>query len=486
MTVSGWSTIGPSGSDAFGGRWGFHAARWTLLLGAALVTRLCFPPPTAVGFLSGVLAPVLVDGMILSLFWLILRYYRRETYAQLREMAFFAALIALIAFISAVLARVAPGRSELAPVPFAAILVTMLYNGRLSVFFSATVAILLGLQPGLRETDALFFGLIGGVAAGLGIRVVRRRKHLYVPIVVITAAYTLAAFAVGLRDGWSLHAIIASSAAGGANALVSASVAMLLVPLAESATHITTDVTLLELSDPGRPLLRRLATEAPGTWAHSLAMANLCEEGCNAVGANGLLGRVGCYYHDVGKLRAPLHFIENQATGVNPHDRLAPEQSAEIIRSHVAQGLGLAHDAGLPQVIRAFIAEHHGTMPINYFLERARGRDAGVPVDEGRFRYPGPRPRSAETAVAMLADTVEASVRLLHDPTLDHVRETITDLVDEKITSGQLSEAPLTLRDLGLVREAFVRTLTGMYHSRIDYPRPSGPVATGFPHAQSA
>src|SRR5574341_558011 len=186
---------------------------------------------------------------------------------------------------------------------------------------------------------------------------------------------------------------------GAANGLVSAALATIALPVFEAAARVTTDLTLLELSDPNQPLLRRLAMEAPGTYAHSVAMANLCEAACNAIGANGLLARVGCYYHDIGKLKRPQFFVENQGHGANPHDKLKPDVSAGIIRAHVKEGIALAEEHRLPDAVKAFIPEHHGTLEISYFLERARARGALNGADAETFRYPGPRPRSVETAV---------------------------------------------------------------------------------------
>jgi hypothetical protein len=253
-----------------------------------------------------------------------------------------------------------------------------------------------------------------------------------------------------------------------------ASLAMIVTPLAESGTRITTDLTLLELSDLGRPLLRRLALEAPGTWAHSLAMANLCESACNIIGANGLLARVGCYYHDVGKLANPRMFMENQAGGPNAHDDLDPEDSARIIRNHVLDGLALADDAGLPDVVKSFIPEHHGTTEITYFLSRARLLSPDGKVNTSEFRYPGPRPQSAETAVAMLADSAEAVVRVLEDRSPERVREAIEQLVTQKLSSGQLDEVPLSLMDLDRIKREFARVMSGTYHKRIGYHRAAG------------
>jgi cyclic-di-AMP phosphodiesterase PgpH len=423
---------------------------------------------------------LLYNTLVLSAFWLLIMFYRRESYAHLREMVFFAALFAVVILMTAALSEVFPGRPELVPIPFVAILVTMLYEGRIGVFAAVTLAILLDGQWALRESYTLFFGLVGGVAGAIGIRVVRRRRHLYVTIGVVAVAGVLATIAVGLTQGWSTNTIIGSALLDIVIALASAALAMIVMPIAESATRITTDLTLLELSDLGRPLLRRLALEAPGTWAHSLAMANLCESACNIIGANGLLARVGCYYHDIGKLASPGHFVENQGGGPNPHDQMQPQDSAHIIQSHVADGLALAEAAALPEVVKAFIPEHHGTTYITYFLSMARGSDPDGRVDPADFRYPGPRPQSAETAVAMLADSAEAAIRVLGNPTPEAVRSAIEQLVQQKLGSGQLDDAPLTLRDLDRIKREFARVMSGTYHKRIGYPRASGGIAPEF------
>jgi putative nucleotidyltransferase with HDIG domain len=213
-------------------------------------------------------------------------------------------------------------------------------------------------------------------------------------------------------------------------------------------------------------------------------VANLAEKGAYVIDADPLLARVGCYYHDIGKLGAPGFFVENQGGGPNPHDQLPPTESARIIRQHVLDGIALAEAAGLPRVVKAFIPEHHGTSEITYFLMRARhtlGNGVPNPAD---YRYPGPRPQSAETAVAMLADSAEAAIRVLPEPTPDKVREAIELLVQQKLTSGQLDDAPLTLRDLDRVKREFARVMSGTYHKRIGYPRASGGITPEFQTAE--
>jgi putative nucleotidyltransferase with HDIG domain len=261
---------------------------------------------------------------------------------------------------------------------------------------------------------------------------------------------------------------------GDAITAVLVAIGCLMVYRAQRWHRIPDHLRWLGWADLDKPLLRRLSLEAPGTYAHTIAMANLTEAACNAIGADGLLGRVGSYYHDVGKLRKPQHFVENQPRGRNPHDKLKPATSASIIRSHVRDGLELAKENGVPKPIRAFIAEHHGTLPIAYFLAKARERDDSVNAAE--YAYPGPIPQSAETAICMLADAAEAKVRSLADPTPPAIRTVVEATIAERIQEGQLADAPITLRQLGTVRDQFVRILTGMYHGRIEYPSSARPL----------
>ena len=420
------------------------------------------------GFAGGLLA----DILLLSPFWLLLMLYRRETYADWREMAFLALLLIATVLLSRGVIAAFPDRTEFLPLPLAILVIAMLYNGRIAVVAALSMATLLGQQWLLKSTPAMLFGVVAGTAAAMSVRAIRRRSRVYVTVGLLACAYALGSIAAAVQLGWTESQLVESLFAGYVSAVVSVSLAMLLLPFAESATHRTTDLTLLELADPSRPLLRRLAVEAPGTWAHSVSMANLCESACTVIGANGLLARVGCYYHDIGKLSRPQFFVENQSPGTNPHDRLVPEESAAIIRSHVIEGMQLADAARLPDSVAAFIPEHHGTSEIRYFLHRAsEGRDP-ADVDTAAYRYPGPRPRSRETAVVMLADSVEAVVRTLQKPGPESVRAAINEMVGQRIASGQLDDAPLTLRDLDAVREEFARVLTSQFHSRVEYPGP--------------
>jgi putative nucleotidyltransferase with HDIG domain len=284
-------------------------------------------------------------------------------------------------------------------------------------------------------------------------------------------AYVFAVTAQGMMRGDLGFSIVADSGWGVLNALVSTAIALFMIPVLEMTCRVTTDLTLLELSDLNRPLLRRLMLEAPGTYHHSMVMGTMCEAGCEAVGANSLLGRVQCYYHDIGKISKPEYFIENIALNPrarNPHDRLTPSMSCLILESHVREGVALAREHKLPEPLIDAIREHHGTSEMSFFYEKAKALDPNVQREE--FRYPGPRPRSKETAIVMLADGVEAASRVLTDPRPSRIRQLVNRIVESRVEQGELEECGLTLADLAKIREAFVIVLTGIFHGRVRYP----------------
>src|SRR3989441_9125441 len=418
--------------------------------------------------IRGVIGPLLRDSLIIAIFWVLLVFYRRETYQELRQVALIGGLFAVLLTQAGMVGRFYPAHPEVTFMPFVAMMMTVLFNGRVSMIAAMILAVVVGLQPVFHDYPATFLCVVGGVTAALSVKTLRSRSNFYAPALIIAAGYLSGALALGLSSGWPIEEIGLRGLWGALNGLVSAGLTFFLLPVAESVTHITTDFTLLELSDPSRPLLRRLSVEAPGTYAHSVAMANLVEAACNRIGANGLLGRVGCYYHDIGKVKNPQYFVENQTRGNNPHDRLKAYQSAEIIRAHVTDGLMLAREAALPEVVAAFIPEHHGTMEITYFLDRAKKSGDGRSPNPSDFEYPGPKPRSKETAITMLADSVEAALRVLEDLTPQKIEEVIDHIVRTKLNAGQLDEAPMTLQQIEQVKQEFVRIISGMYHNRID------------------
>jgi putative nucleotidyltransferase with HDIG domain len=233
---------------------------------------------------------------------------------------------------------------------------------------------------------------------------------------------------------------------------------------------ITTRMQLMELAQLNHPLLRRLQEQAPGTFHHSVIVGNLAERAADLAGADSLLVRVGCYFHDIGKVAKPVYYIENQVQGENPHDKLSPASSAKVVADHVRTGVELAKRHRVPARVRAFVSEHHGTRLVTYFYRKAAADDATT--DPGKFRYPGPRPQSRETAIVMLADSVEAVVRSSRDRSAERIDSLVDAVIAERVAEGQLEECELTLRDLKTIAESFKATLRGVYHPRIDYPAP--------------
>jgi hypothetical protein len=246
---------------------------------------------------------------------------------------------------------------------------------------------------------------------------------------------------------------------------------MILLPIFEFLFKITTDLTLLELSDLNRPLLKKMVLNAPGTYHHSLIVGNLAEAASDAIGANSLLARVGAYYHDIGKIEKAEYFSENETGHKSPHEKLAPSMSALIIQSHIKDGIELAKKHNLNKTIIDFIAQHHGTGLIYYFYQRALEKIGDdEKLKEEAFRYPGPKPQTKEAAIILLADAVEASSRTLNDPTPSRIKGLVQKIINNKFIDNQLDECDLTLKDLNKIAAAFVRTLTGIFHTRVEYP----------------
>ncbi|MCX5698210.1 MAG: HDIG domain-containing protein [Candidatus Omnitrophica bacterium] len=254
------------------------------------------------------------------------------------------------------------------------------------------------------------------------------------------------------------------------NGLLSGIITLGVLPLFEYILQTVTNISLLELADSNHPVLQRMVLEAPGTYHHSLIVGNLSDTACSAVGANGLLARIGAYYHDIGKLQKPEYFIENQDIKKNIHDDLAPTMSKLIIMNHIKEGLELAKKYSLTPVLWDFIRQHHGNSLVYYFYRRAlEGKEENQEVAEEGFRYPGPKPNTKETAIVLLADSVEAATRSLKDPTPDKIEETVRKVINNKFIDGQLDECELTLKDIEKISSVFTKILSGIYHSRINY-----------------
>ncbi|MBA4156771.1 MAG: HDIG domain-containing protein [Gemmatimonadetes bacterium] len=425
---------------------------------------------------------VLYNALLLGILGTLLFFFRRPLYHDFRSVLLLALLVVAVTGSAALITRFALP-VELIPVTFAALIVAALWDGRFALVLALVMALLIGGQSPFLGVSVPFSVALGGAAAALSVRVVHRRSRTWLFISIISLAYGVAAITMGLMRSRELSEVLTAMGWGAVNAVVASLLAIGFLPLLEAFARITTDQTLLELSDLNRRLLKRLSLEASGTYHHTINVANMAEAASHAIGANGLLARVGAYYHDIGKLVKPQYFIENQPRGRNPHDKLKPAMSASIIRSHVTEGLRMADAEGLPDVVKSFIAQHHGTQLISFFYDRAREADPEAHINPGDYAYPGPKPQTKETAVVMLADSIESAARVLQDPSADRLRELVERIVAVKIAGDQLQESPLTLRDIEVVKEHLVNVLGGMYHHRIDYP-PQLAVPPGAPQRE--
>lgn len=243
-----------------------------------------------------------------------------------------------------------------------------------------------------------------------------------------------------------------------------------LLPYLEQAFRITTSEKLLTLARPNHPLLQRLLLEAPGTYYHSILVGNLAETAADKIGADPILSRVGAYYHDVGKIQRPYFFVENQANMENPHAKLSPSLSTMIVTSHIRDGLEFCREYKLPEVVADIVGQHHGTSLVSYFYKQAAEGEHGECIIEEDFRYEGPKPQTKEAALIMLADGCEAAVRSIAKPNMSRIENTVRRVINERLRDGQLNECDLTLRDLNMIGDVFIRVLCSTCHSRIEYP----------------
>ena len=357
------------------------------------------------------------------------------------------------------------------PFAFGSLLMTMLADRRTAIFTGLFLALLAGLLAPRGLEFAIYAAITSSVAVyGIGAYRTRQSVTIAGVLVGLASALTAVALIAYMQQPFILNTVLLAIACGLAGGIITAAVTAVFMPICESLFGILTDVKLLELSNADLPALGQLALRAPGTNQHSHAVGQLAEDACRVVGGNALLTRIGALYHDIGKTAAPEHFVENQL-GKNPHDRLKPAQSAKIIISHVTYGVKLAKELGLPQRIIDFIPQHHGTRTLHYFLKKAQSEAReSDDISENDFRYPGPKPQFRESAIMMIADSCEAAARSLAEPNPENIRFIVTKIIDAIVSDDQLDECDLTLRELTQIREAMIRSLIAIYHSRVDYP----------------
>ena len=364
----------------------------------------------------------------------------------------------------------------LMPVCLGAMLTALLIDFKLSLFINLSLALLASLMASGSSsvfTASMFAVLMTSLVSGtLSLVVLYKKQHRLTVLfagVVVGLGNAITSFTCGMINNADISLVLRYAGWSGLSGLLSSILCIGLQPALEWLFNLVTSSKLLEMSNPNHPLIRRLILEASGTYHHSIIVANLSEAAADSIGANGLLARVGAYYHDVGKLKRPLYFKENQM-GDNPHDRTDPLVSTAILTAHPRDGVALAQKLRMPQPILDIIEQHHGDTPVVYFYDRACKLYGQENTRIEDFRYAGPKPQTAEAAVVMLADTVEAAARSMQEPTPEKMNALIHKLVRAKMDDGQLDECPLTLRDLDKICSAFMTVLNGAFHERVEYP----------------
>ncbi|MDE6574260.1 MAG: HDIG domain-containing protein [Muribaculaceae bacterium] len=414
-------------------------------------------------------------GLLLAALMLYFYFFVPSIFSNIRALVYMYTLVTLFFLIAAALNYFVAQGIYIAPMMIVPILVLVFFDGRTALFVSITLALVCaGITAFALEYLLLQF--CACCATVYSLRELSRRAQLLRTSLVVALAYVAAYVGLDLLmngsfDGvtWRMIVFLCVNAA-------LTSMAYILMSAAERIFGFMSVVTLVELADINAPLLMRLSNECPGTFQHAIAVSNLACDAAQKIGANVQLVRAGTLYHDVGKLANPAFFTENQH-GVNPHDALPPERSAEIVINHVSDGLALAERAGLPEVIRDFIREHHGAGMAKYFYITYCAKHPGEDVDKKPFTYPGPNPRSRETSLLMMADAVEAASRSLKDHTREAISELVNKIIDGQIAEGLHNESTLEFRDIARIKEAFIKRLMTIYHSRIAYPvmqRPEG------------
>lgn len=421
-----------------------------------------------------VAAQAAVSALLVAILFMFLQVSRPSAIASTSNLVLFGTLIIMPCLVASYAATVSTVTPLLVPVALSVMLATVLFDTEVGLVVSFVCATLCASIVGSLSFGLIY--LITGAAGAYSVRPVNRRSDFfYRSIAFLVCAYLLSTLATAIllfsysSFGEFFQKVRWDLVLGTFTACASSVLTIGLLPIFESAFSVVTTYTLLELSDLNRPLLRNLAIRAPGTYSHSIIMARLSEAAAEVIGANGLLARVGSYYHDIGKMIRPHYFIENQK-GVNPHDELQPRLSALILISHVKDGVRMAEEEGLPRVIIDMISQHHGTSEIAGFKKSALESSAPHEVLDADFRYPGPRPQTREAGIVSLADAVESAIRSLSASTPEETRNMVQTLVKARFTEGELDECDLTLRDLTRIQEAFLPILEATWHSRVAYP----------------
>ncbi|MCR1952510.1 MULTISPECIES: HDIG domain-containing metalloprotein [unclassified Clostridium] len=383
-------------------------------------------------------------------------------------------MIILISSINLIIILISIGLNVISPylIPLvcSAMLMTILIDYKISLVINLLniifIAIIVGFNP-----SVVVLSILSVVLGSTGLKKVQQRNDIIYSTVYITGILALFSFTLGMISSNNIKEILIQTGYTAIGILLSGILAVGLLPFFESIFDVVTNIKLLELSNPNQPLMKKLLMEAPGTYHHSMMVANLAEAAAEAVGGNPVVARVGAYYHDIGKTKRPYFFGENQMGKENPHNKITPNLSTLIILSHTKDGLEMAREHKIPKVIQDMIEQHHGTTLVKYFYYKLKNSsDKPDEIKEEDFRYPGPIPSFKESGILMLSDSVEAAVRSINEPTKGKIEEMVNNIINDKLNSRQLVNCDLTLKDIEIIRKTFLKTLDGIYHHRIEYP----------------
>jgi putative nucleotidyltransferase with HDIG domain len=435
----------------------------------------------SLGLGARIVRSILFFGLFAAVFLLIVPFlYYRDQYLldDLRNFAILLGLILVTLTIAWLLSLNVEWRAEVIPVMIFAMTISIAFHIELAIILGALVSLAFSVAHDYGLSEFVVLTAASSSSALLCGKIRSRTKLVYVGLTVAVVVFPTV---IGVRYmlGQSLGMALLTDAAWFASGAGFAGLIMTaLLPFLEQWFDIQTDISLLELSDANHPLLKELVQRAPGTYNHSINVASISEAAADAIGANGLLCRVGAYFHDVGKLRKPEYFIENQSGGVNKHDDLVPTMSTLVIIAHVKDGAEIGRMHRLPQRIIDLIEQHHGTTLVEYFFKRAEkqlaerceGEPGEAVIDEADFRYPGPKPQTTEAAVLMLADTVESASRALREPAPARIKSLVHEITKKKMDDGQFNQCPITVEQLKIIQDSLIKSLNAMYHARVQYP----------------
>ena len=423
------------------------------------------------------LGRVILLLIVVSLFFTFLYMYRIDVFSDWKMILLMSIIILFQILLASLIINYFQFSEYLVPISVGALTLTILFDARIGFMSTVAVAMLVGLMMG-QNIDFVITSLFISTVGVYNIRELRKRSQLFITMFALIGASIIVIIAIGLFKEQSWSNIIIDLQILSLNSFLAPIITYGLIGLTEMVFEVTTDLTLIELLDYDRPLLKRAQRETNGTFNHSIVVGNLAEACATAIGAHSLLCRVGAYYHDIGKMIKADYFIENQYASDNKHDAIKPTMSAKIIRSHVNNGLQLAREYGLPKIVSDFIPMHHGTTRVEYFYRQALDAVDGdkSKIDESQFRYPGPKPNTKETGILMICEAIEAAVRSIKNPDIMKIENMIDKIIKQRVDDGQLSECPLTLDELNKIKgtvdgnTGMLHVLRGIYHIRIEYP----------------